>query len=439
MDREHTRKLLDVPSYVVAAIDALQFRSSETAALERLADKDWQALLQFADLAHLTLPLLRVCKEVAPEWVSSRIEQNLVDNRQRVVAIKSAYREIAQTLAVANIDHLVLKGFALAPEFIEGEEFRFQSDIDLYCLEQTISQACRALTDLGYFPDRTLDGFPSDHLPIMAKKTKWKWRGNMYDPEMPPSIDLHFCLWNVDETRIAIDGVSKFWDGRSTRKNHGSSFPALNTLDNLGYCALHILRDLFRCDWVIHHVYEMAWFLHHHADDDELWKKWIASHGEDMRSLETISFWLARDWFQCDLSPVLAAEMHKILPLSDAFLKEFSSSPLAGMFSPNKGGMWLHLCLLRTVKDRLAIMKKGLMPTRIPALSAPGQNTTKTRKVRRFWPKQPHIRDVFHVTFRVAFHLRLLIPTLYNGFRLWYCQQQGRKSLNQHAPSSISI
>ena len=428
-----------MPHHVVALLDGLQFRNTDGELLRRLKDEDWLALLQFGDIAHLTLPLAGMDKAVIPDWVVSRLDQNVSDNALRIKNVKSAYGEFAGKLTNAKLDHLVVKGFAQYPDFVEREELRFQSDIDLFCPAGTASQACDVLADLGYIPNHTLDGFPSDHLPIMARNTGWAWRGNMYDPEMPPSIDLHFCLWNTDETRIAIKGIDEFWSRRKMTQSRGFSFSVLSVVDNLGFCALHILRDLLRGDWIIHHVYEVAWFLHHHAKDEEFWKHWMNTHDEDLRSLESIALWLAQDWFQCDISPTLQTEMLRVLPVPEAWLREFSSSPLNGMFRPNKDGMWLHICLLSSFRDKAAVMRNALMPTRIPAVNAPGQNTTKTRKVRRFWPEQPHIRYVFHVVARVFFHLRLLLPTLYKGVKFWRCRQRAKREAPPFASSLSSI
>jgi hypothetical protein len=407
------------PQYFVALMASLQFRDADLMPLEALRDDEWRELLTFGDLAHLTLPATYAIEEVAPGWVVSRIRQNIIDNAQRLINIKLAYKEIAEKLEVRRLDHLMIKGFTQYPSFGAREEFRFQSDIDLYCPSERIMEVSQALADLGYIENATLKGFPSDHLPIMARKTGWTWRGNMYDPEMPPSVDLHFCLWNASETHIALNSVDEFWDRKVVRQANGFQFPTLTTIDNLGYCALHILRDLFRNDWVIHHVYEIAWFLHHHAEDEELWKQWVGLHDIPLRSLEVIAFWLAQKWFSCDVSPVLAAEMLRIQPLPDAWLEKVSMSPLTGMFRPNKDGVWLHHSLVSSKKDKRAVLRNGLMPTRIPALNAPGQNTNKSRRIRRFWPKQPHLKYIIHIIFRIAFHIQLLTPALLRGIKLW--------------------
>ena len=418
------RNLGKTPVFFQAMLGALQFKNANIDAFKKLTHDEWREMLEFGDLAHLTLPLASVLRQAAPDWVVEKLNNNLTDNKTRVLSIKNNYVEIAQALKEARIEYLVMKGFTLYPDFVENEYLRFQSDIDFFCPREMLHRACEVFTQLGYEPDQTLKKAPADHLPVMARKTGWKWCGNMYDPEMPPSIDLHFCLWNPETTKQTVPGVDDFWDRRAVRSVDGFDYPALHPIDNLGYCALHILRDLQRGEWLIHHVYEIAWFLHHHAGDDEFWKQWIEMHDTSLRSFETVAFWLAQDWFQCNVSPLLAKEMTQLSPLPEPWLQRFSASPLTGMFRPNKDGIWLHASLLSSWQSKMEILGNALIPTRVPIVGAPGQNTTKTRRRRRFWPSQRYVRYVLHILFRIGFHARMFFPSLLSGIRLWALLQK---------------
>jgi hypothetical protein len=181
-----------------AVLDALQLRGAETVGLWELSDTEWENLLAFCDLAHVTLPLVMTCQDDAPGWVLTRVKRNLANNKVRVRRIATAYREIAQAFERAGVQHLVLKGFAQYPDFAESLDYRMQSDIDLYCPEENLLAAQAVLKGLGYEPDRTSNKFPADHLPQMTRKRAWRYRGDEYDPEMPPAVDLHFCFWNLD-------------------------------------------------------------------------------------------------------------------------------------------------------------------------------------------------------------------------------------------------
>jgi putative nucleotidyltransferase-like protein len=412
------------PAFFPMVLDALQLRGAESVRIWELTDAQWEELLTFCDLAHLTLPLVKACRDDVPAWVLSRTKQNLADNRLRVHRIETAYREIAEAFERAGVEHLVFKGFAQYPDFAEALDFRMQSDIDLYCPPEALPAAQAALESLGYEANQTLGKFPADHLPEMTRKGAWHWQGNAYDPEMPPAIDVHFCFWNPATTRLSIPGVNKFWGRRIHRRRADLSFPALCPIDSLAFNALHVLRDLQRGDWVIHHVYELAWFLDTHAGDEMFWQDWLARHDDSLRSLQAISFWLAREWFHCRCASAVEREM-TILPRPVArWLERFSRSPLTGMFLPNKHGVWLHLALLQSRWDRLPILGSALLPVRLPAVGAPGQDATKSRRTRKFWPSQRYARYIFHVIFRIAFHLQTLPNTMWHGLCWWLDQRR---------------
>jgi hypothetical protein len=415
-------QLEGVPSSFIAALEALQLRGAETLGLWEQTDAKWQDLLNFCDLAHLTLPLMRSCRDDAPGWVLSRGNRNLADNRMRVKLIETAYREVAQAFERAGVEHLVVKGFAQYPDFTDSLDRRMQSDIDLYCPQDSILAAQAALRTLGYESNQTLAKFPADHLPEMTRRRGWRYRGNEYDPEMPPGIDVHFCFWNFAATRLATPGVDQFWNRRIVRHAGDLSYPSLCPIDSLAFNALHVLRDLQRGDWVIHHVYELAYFLHTHAEDEALWQAWVAQHDDRLRSLQAISFWLAREWFNCCCADAVDREMSRIPAPVRKWLDRFSASPLRGMFHPNKHGVWLHLSLLESRWDQLPVLAKALLPIRLPAVGAPGQDATKSHKMRTFWPSQRYAKYVLHVAFRIAFHLRTLPDTLWHGFCWWFDQ-----------------
>lgn len=417
------RRPRGVPSYLLAAMAALQFQDSEIEPLRRLTEDDWHELLEFGDLAHLTLPLLPVCKEVAPDWVVSRIERNFCDNSRRVERIKTAYQELAGAFADAGVKHLMIKGLAQYPEYVESPAFHMQSDIDLYCPKDSIIAARDALVGLGYESIPLPKGAIADHLPIMARIGDWTWRGNAYDPEMPPSVELHFCFWNEASARFAVKGVDEFWDRRVVKSWADLEFPALSSVDNLGFCALHILRDLLRAEWVIHHVYEVARFLHIRANDASFWKAWTELHNGPMRSLEAISFNLAERWFRCDISEAVEAEIARLPPDIDQWLEDYSGSLISRMFCANKDALWLHLSLLGTRHDRLAVLRRAFIP-KLPAVGGPGQDLTRSRRARKFWPSQRYARYLLHIIFRTGSYFRTLPSVLWRGLLWWLSQKR---------------
>jgi predicted MFS family arabinose efflux permease len=408
-----------IPHHIQALLAALQFRNADPEALRSLDESEWHALLEFCDLAHLTFPLWRNSGDVLPPWVRKRIELNASDNAQRFERIKQIYSELATALDDAHVEYLVIKGFGQYPGYVEDPRLRMQSDIDLYCSSESIFRARDKLLTLGYEPREELEHRASDHLPAMARKTSWEWRGNAFDPDMPPSVELHFCLWNEHTARFVPKGLEMFWSRRVIRNLDDFSFPALDPVDNLGFSALHALRDVLSGDWVLHRIYEMARFLHTNIENRPFWTQWRDLHGESLRASEAICFSLAKDWFACDLPIEVEAEVKSLSPAIQQWLHAFNRSPLEGMFHPNKDGVWLHIALLESSRDKRAVLRDALAPLHIPTVDAPGQDVTRQGKRKKFWPSQRYAKYLFYVTSRVVYHGKTLVPTLWRGARWW--------------------
>jgi MFS family permease len=413
-------KMGRLPHHGEALLAALQFRNPSTEGLQKLQESQWRDLLWLSDLMHLTLPLGQVYGDGLPQWVRKRIDHSLADNSQRFTRTKAVYSELAKGLREANVECLVIKGFAQCPDYVENPRLRLQSDIDLFCPLETIYRARDVLVGLGYQPDRGLEHLPSDHLAPMARETTWQWKGNHFDPEMPLGVELHFRFWDETSARFSPPGLDAFWPRRVGRQIEEISFLGLSPADNLGYISLHLLRNLLRGEWMLHYVYEVARFLHTSAGNNSFWQNWQDLHDVSLRSLEAISFRLATTWFKCDVSEQVAAEIGNLASPVQQWFQQFSDSPLTGIFRPNKDALWLHMALLESARDRAAVLREKLLPSRVPPIGAPGQGTTIDGQPKKFWPVQRHAKYGFYFASRVVHHARTLPPTLWRGLRWWW-------------------
>src|SRR6516162_705861 len=100
-----------VPREFAALMEALQFEGANTDALSALGDAEWRRLLEFCDLAHLSLSLAQLDLTNIPQWVAHRLDQNVSDNARRFEFVRETYAEAAAALTRAGVSHLVLKGF----------------------------------------------------------------------------------------------------------------------------------------------------------------------------------------------------------------------------------------------------------------------------------------------------------------------------------------
>ena len=421
IDANMTRK---IPKEVKALFAALRLCGGQTEQLGDLSNPEWKSLLSFCEMANLTFPLLQVDKKGCPDWVVEHLEKNVADNAKRFERVKATYVEVARALESSDVQYVVMKGFAKCPEYVSDPRLLMQSDIDLYCPGDAIHQACSALSAIGYHPDQTGDFSGADHLPTMFRDKDWTWRGNAFDPEMPLPVELHFCLWNVQTTRFSVPDLNGFWGRRVTRSLEDFTFPAFCDVDGLGYHALHTLRELLNGGRIAHYVYELAVFLHRHADDTSFWASWRELHNDTLRSMQAIAFRLAKSWFRCNTSPEVEAEFDNLSPAIQYWFQSFVYSPLEALFHPNKDRVWLHLSLLNSAQEKQSVLRKVLWPARIPPVRTPLVNFDKYGRARKGWPTQPHVKYLFYFVSRSVHHTGVLPSALWHGLRWWVSQRQ---------------
>ena len=414
---EFGKTTLRIPPEVRALLHALQLSRPDTTSLQKLSEREWTSLLDFCDIAHLTLPVAQLPMMGFPNWVVERLRTNLSDNALRFERVKATYREAAEALGRAGVEHVVIKGFAQSPDYVPDPRLRRQSDIDIFCLPESLEDANGALRAIGYKPSNAKISYAmADHDATLVRSGDWRWRNNLFDPEMPLDIELHFCLWNERVSRIRVPDAGLFWERRTTREVDGISFSCLSSVDHLAYLTLHILRNLFLGDWIVHHVRELAFFLHSRADDEAFWQTWSKTNSPSLRSLEAIIFYYAHAWFDCYLHPLAAHEIDTLPATHRSWLQCFAGSALEAMFEQNKDFLWLHLSLLSSCKEKLKILSRILIPAHVLSINSPYIRMHNKRLLpaagRPLWRQY-----ISYLISRSAAHSRVNIATLTRGLR----------------------
>lgn len=355
-----------IPAPFAAVMRALQLHGADMTGLCSLRDDEWRELLPMMDRAQLTLPLAQRVLSGLPSWVGEHLARSLADTARHWQVVRAAYREAAATLDANGVKHLVLKGFTQAPDFVPRPELRWQGDIDFYVPRDHIPAAVRALQEIGYTSCHAEEEYRfADHVPTLVRFGAWKWTGNLYDPEVPPAVEVHFCLWNDLVSSIAIQEVKEFWDRRRFRSLEDLTFPALHPVDHVGYFALHILRNVFGAEPPVHHVRGLAIFLDRRAFDDGFWKEWKLMHSPRLRSMQAIAFSLAAAWFSCNQHSAVKAEIDSLSPALRAWIETCGCAPLESLFRRTRHGRLLQSLLAETPKARRKIVAMALAPGHI--------------------------------------------------------------------------
>jgi len=396
---------------------ALRFTTPQRDLLARLTENEWKKALWFCDRTQLTLPLGLRCPEFLSGKVRSRIDHNLSSNAERWQRVKTAYLEIAESFQAEGLESVVLKGFSQCSDFVADPRHRVQYDVDLLLPRHEVMRARDISAGLGYEPLCGFDHFPIDHLPAMIRKTGWEWRGDPFDIEIPVSLELHFRLWDAETERFGPNGLEQFWERRRSRRLDGICFMGFHPADAVGYASLHLLRHLLRGDLRPSHVYELAFLLHSKAEDKQFWRVWNELHDDSLRRLEAICFALAQCWFHCRLPGVAIEEIDRLPSEINRWLAVHSASPLLGLFHPNKDELWLHWNLLNSTGARVDVLRRRLLPQRLPgpvdAVHLSEEQITPRIRLRRRW------RYAAYLVSRVAHHFLALPAVGWSSVR-WF-------------------
>lgn len=399
------------PRHILAALELLQFQSPSTHRLASLTDAERHRFLQWSDDRQLTLMLLQVCGSSLPDWCTPQILQRTSRYEQRYERLKRELFEIAAAFDAAGLEFVMLKGLSHAPAFTPDARLRGQGDIDLWLIGSSVYKGQAILKSLNYEPALNSK---SRHLPPMARPSDWQWRGDLFDAEMPISIELHYELWSERAEGITAPRLHQFWDRKQARDFDGHHINVLCEADLLGFAALHLLLHLLHGDLPLQRAWEIARFLDTHASDDVFWRSWRDMHPKALRQLETSVFHLVTTWFGCRATQELGLDVENLPVMIKSWLKDFSLAPLTREWAPNKSELWLHLGLIQKRREKARILCRRLLPTSLRYFACPAasQASVATKLLTR-------VRQLRFVARRFTRHAITFFPTLFEGLR-WY-------------------
>ncbi len=350
---------MSLPAHVRALLNLLQGKGSPA-----LSEQDWRLFLAFADRTQCTL--LLPATDAIPDWLAEAIQKRRAANRIRRGRIRAEYEEIASALTRGGIEFVLLKSFTHETGFgIRGED-RVQYDIDLLCRAHECIAANAVLRELSYQPHDGQDLSTIHERPLL-RPSRWEWRGDYYDPEMPIAVELHSRLWDADADHLPLPETDQFWNRRTLLEVEGMNIPALAEADRVAFAALHVLRHALQNNVRLSHVWELACLLQTRADDAVLWNGWSATHSARSRMLQSIAMRFAEEWFDCRTPSVIAAERQSLSPAAQTWFARDALAPLENLVRPNKAILWLHRELIEDRWKRNALVFQRLLPMKLPA------------------------------------------------------------------------
>jgi predicted MFS family arabinose efflux permease len=380
---------------------ALHLTEPSTEGLRNLSTEEWKAALDYCDQHRLTLPLRDAAREAMPTAVQERVDNNAASYGIRLEQFIRLYAEINRRLSDSGLEFVILKGAAAAQTLGIDASSRVQYDLDIYLPREGAFQAQEMLSRSGWKPVKEMEGFPTDHLPVLLPEAEWKWRGDYFDTSLPIPIEIHFRFWAEEIERLPAQGVEEFWTRRRTAPVGNVQVGVLAPADALGYAVLHLLRHVLRGDVRVFHVYEIACVLRARSGDSAFWSEWRTLHSPELRRLEAVVFRLAHEWFGCPVP-----ETEPLPEAADHWFGMFATSPATQEFHPNKDHLWLHIGLLDSAGDAWSVARRRLLPGNLPPRARRGQAG--------FWTEY-----AARTASRLRHHAIALPKTGISGLRFW--------------------
>ena len=391
-------------------IRSLSFSRDRRSALQEIANNSWPSLLRQTDAAQLTLPLATRCRDYVPSFARDRLDDNLRNNAERHRVLMQTYADAAGLLGSKGIDFLVLKGFTHWPDFASDLRYRPQYDLDLYCSPDRIVEAYELIQTLGYEPFRSRAHTAVDHLEPLIRRTGWRFDGDYFSPSLPITIELHFRFWDSSTEAFEVSDSGDFWRRRIKRAIMGQSVPSLAPLHALSYATWHLVRHLVRGNVRACHVYELAYYLHHSQHRANFWREWEASNPS---IVEAVAFLLAMSWFECDAHPIALSACERLPSSIRRWFDLFAFSPAAALEHPNKDELFLHCCLVKDWRTRLAVVRRRLLPSRFDTIVADAHVASPDWRLRL----KRKLVGAYSLALRVLHHARTIPPLVRSGFR----------------------
>jgi putative nucleotidyltransferase-like protein len=398
---------------------------SGSAELIQSDDATWERGLAFTDTAGLTLHLLAKLEQrqdlaQLPLPLQQRLMKSLEDNSARMSAMLREWIEFNQLLQAQNIRYLSIKGLVLYPDFVDRIEHRVQYDHDFLIKPEDLQRAYQCFLRLGYSPLPTPDTLAVDHLPTLIKQTGWEWGGNLYDPEIPRGIELHFQLWGAEHELIPITSLETAWQHSTVRRFGALPVPTLSRMDLLLYCTLHSFRHLLRNDLRLSHLYEIAFFLQQSYNEEPFWKEFLGLITGCPKSLKAVAtmFQLACQVFSVTPAPIARQYIDEYLSAAaELWIRTYGKAEAVHCYRRNKNAIFLHLDSVDSLLSQLVVIRRKMIPGHLP-LPSFGVHTPNQARNRKFILAK-RLRYAAQIFLRAGFHC-LSLGVLLTQLPAWY-------------------
>ncbi|MDE3180646.1 MAG: nucleotidyltransferase family protein [Acidobacteriota bacterium] len=388
-------------------------REEPLAQLGKFSRPDWERTLSWLDDSGLALYLLeRVDRAGAdnalPQPIRARLQENLASNRQRVAQMKREFEFFNSRFEAAGVEFVVLKGFALVPDFCPDAVLRPQYDYDYLVHPECEEAARQVLQAAGYVQKNQSPGLePTGETRFVSQPLSFPSANeDYYAATLPRGVELHLGLWepSCDGMRLVVPG--DILDRRRQAESQDMRFPMLADDDALLFQILHAYHHMLSY-WCRPSCFlEIAHFMAAPTTGASFWEGFCRriSHYKQLPEISSLVFAMAAKLFEAPVPDQVVSRMRGLhSPALSAWVKRYGEPWALTPFPGSK----LTLFILHEFIDDSAgwdkIRRNQLLPFHRPARASesrdgtPGSKQEARRNQRRF------------VLGRVKFHFRALL------------------------------
>lgn len=231
--------------------------------LTLLSKKEWQRLIRWLDISGLALYFFDRLSElnllnILPPPIFARLQQNLIDNTQRIDGMVEESLAIHRAFQTAGLTYATLKGFSLWPASVPKLELRSQLDLDFLVAKTGMFEAQKILEHRGY------------HLHAISGRS-WEFKINqesrislkdMYKPTRYRCVELHAEAIKSDISPLTC---------AEWRVIHGMNMPVLSPINLFLGQGMHLYKHISHDFARVAHLIEFRRHVLARHSDDYFW------------------------------------------------------------------------------------------------------------------------------------------------------------------------
>jgi hypothetical protein len=369
------------------------------------SEADWEKAFTWLDLSGLTLYLRDRLErqnscDMVPGCVRERLDRCQAENRRRVLAMTEELKVLNAMFKSEAIEHLVLKGFSLCPDYCADPAIRTQYDHDFLIRSESVSRTAALFQAAGYRRKTSSDEHPIEYCRPDPTPGRRPELVGLYSPQLRRSIELHYRLWESAEEKIEIDLARDLFEHAATRRWNEIEYMGLGDEDALVFQVLHAFRHILR-NWCRLSVFlEIAHFLNRRSADTSFWIR-FAHRINELRwvpEATMVVFSLAETLFSAPIPEAIKGQLTSArYPVLALWTERYGRSSALSNFRNDKYSLFLHREFVQDSVTWAGIRKRRLFPLQRPhRLPAPFHR--RSSRLAKLW------MDGCHAIRRVKFH-----------------------------------